>query len=143
MLAWLLVYDWDWSGSQAELRRAVELGPNLPGVHYAYGHWYLTKEFPEQATAEAELALELNPLSVMLSYHLGGVHYFCRHYDQAIDQLQKAIELDPSFVPTHQLLALAYARSGCLKMLRRRLRRGLRCLGEIFVQKDSWQWLMD
>jgi len=48
----------------------------------------------------------------MLSFHLGGVHYFCRHYDQAIDQFQKAIELDPSFVPTHQLLALAYARSG-------------------------------
>ena len=38
--------------------------------------------------------------------------YFSRQYSQAIEQLQKATELNPLFVSAHEVLAFAYARNG-------------------------------
>jgi tetratricopeptide (TPR) repeat protein len=107
-----LVYDWDWQGSDVELLRAIRLGPNLAGGHYVYSHWYLTQKLYEEAITEANLALDIDPLSVYLRYHLGAIYYFSRQYDEAIERLGETCELDPLFVHAHQLLARAYARKG-------------------------------
>ena len=107
-----LIYDWDWRGAHKEVLRAIELGPNLATAHYVYSHWYLTQGLFEEAFREATLAATLDPLSVRFSYHIGVVHYFSRHYDRAIEQLQKTTELTPDFAPVHQFLAFAYARNG-------------------------------
>ena len=107
-----LVYDWDWQGAQVELLRAIELGPNLAGGHYVYSHWYMTQKLYEEAMTEAKLALDIDPLSVKFNYQVGVIHYFCRRYDQAIDQLHEVTELDPLFVGAHEVLASAYARKG-------------------------------
>ena len=37
------------------------------------------------------------------------VHYFSRHYDEAIDQSRETLELSPVTGPVHQSLAYAYA----------------------------------
>jgi tetratricopeptide (TPR) repeat protein len=94
------------------LLRAIRLGPNLAGGHYVYSHWYLTQKLYEEAITEANLALDIDPLSVHLHYHLGAICYFSREYDQAIERLGETCELDPLFVHAHQLLARAYARKG-------------------------------
>ena len=107
-----LVYDWDWQGSQAEVRRAIKLGPNLESGHYVCSHWCVAKQLYQEATTEAKVALSIDPLSAKLSFHLGGVHYFARRYDEAIEEFQKTVELDPLFAATHQMLACAYARKG-------------------------------
>ena len=107
-----LVYDWDWQGSQAELCRAIKIGPNLASGHYVYSHWYVAKQLYQEATTEARVALSIDPLSATLSFHLGAVHYFARQYDEAIAEFRKTVELDPLFGATHQLLAYAYARKG-------------------------------
>ena len=109
-----LVYDWDWHGAEVELLRAIEIGPNLAGGHYVYSHWYLTQKLYAEAITEANLVLDIDPLSVRFNYHLGAIHYFSRRYDQAIQRLHETSELDPLFVPAHQLLAFAYARKGMM-----------------------------
>ena len=76
----------------------------MPGVHYAYSHWWLAQGQTERAVAEAKLALELDPLSLPKNYHLGAVYFFGLEYDAAIEQLRRTCELDPSFVITHNLL---------------------------------------
>jgi TolB-like protein/DNA-binding winged helix-turn-helix (wHTH) protein len=107
-----LMGGWDWQGAFEELLCAKELAPNLASGHYVSSFWYLTQgRFPE-ATSEAKLALDVDPLSTRFSFHLGQVHYFARQYDQAIEQLKKTNELDPLFARAYQFCALAYAQKG-------------------------------
>ena len=107
-----LVYDWDWQGAHQELLRAIELGPNLANGHWVYSHWYLTQGLYAEAMREARLALNSDPLSVQFHYQVGAIFFFARQYDHAIEQLHATIELDPLFVPGHQLLAASYAGKG-------------------------------
>jgi tetratricopeptide (TPR) repeat protein len=58
--------------------------------------------------AELKLAQQLDPLSVHINTNLGRAFYFGRRYDEAIDQLQKAIELDPNFWIARIFLGLSY-----------------------------------
>ncbi len=107
-----LVYDWDWLGAREEVLRAIELGPNLANGHWVYSHWYLTQGLYVEAMREARVALDLDPLSVQFSYHVSAIHFFSRQYDLAIKQFHATNELDPLFVPSHQLLAATYAQKG-------------------------------
>jgi tetratricopeptide (TPR) repeat protein len=52
--------------------------------------------------------LELDPLSLINNADLGTAYYFARRYDEAIDQLRKTLEMDPSFYPAHASLGRAF-----------------------------------
>jgi tetratricopeptide (TPR) repeat protein len=52
-----------------------------------------------EAIAESKKARELEPLSLTISADVGSTFYFARNYDQAIEQFQKAQELDPNYMP--------------------------------------------
>jgi len=107
-----LAHDWDFQSANAECCRAIELGPHMPGGHYAYSDLLLATSQNKQAIEEAKYALKLDPLSLPDNYHLGAVYYFTHEYDAAVAQLQKTSELDPSFVFAHSLLAIVYAIKG-------------------------------
>jgi TolB-like protein len=107
-----MVHDWDWQGAETEFRQAIELGPHMPGGHYAFSHWCLAKGELKQAVEEAKRAIDLDPLSLPKNYHLGAVYFFAHQYDLAIAQLHKTSELDPSFGIAHNLLAVTYATKG-------------------------------
>ena len=59
-----------------------------------------------------ERAVELDPTSPAMNYALGGWYLYSRRYEQAVDQLRKALDLDPSLRRAQQLLAVAHARRG-------------------------------
>ena len=133
-----LVYDWDWQGSQAEVRRAIKLGPNLESGHYVYSHWYLAKQQSREAITEAKVALSVDPLSAKLSFHLGTVHYFARKYDEAIEEFRKTMELDPLFAATHQILACAYAQKGLGHYAMAESEQGLALSGGSLRSRGLW-----
>jgi tetratricopeptide (TPR) repeat protein len=62
----------------------------------------------EEALGEVRQAQTLDPLSPIISAVEAWVHYCARRYDQAIEQCEKALELDSDFGPAHYLLALVY-----------------------------------
>jgi tetratricopeptide (TPR) repeat protein len=101
-------YDWDWPGGEKEYKRAIELSPNSPDAHGAYGFALAFFGRPEDAIIEDKRTLELDPLSLPSNRNLGNAFYFARQYDQAIEQCRKTLDLDPSFITAHTLLALAY-----------------------------------
>jgi adenylate cyclase len=107
-----LAHDWNFRGAEMKFRRAIELGPHMPGGHYGYSHLCLAEGRYKEAILEAEHAVDLDPLSLPKNYHLGAICYFARQYDAAIAQLNKTIELDPSFVVAHNVLAAVYALKG-------------------------------
>jgi tetratricopeptide (TPR) repeat protein len=65
-----------------------------------------------QAVAAEKRALELNPLSAEVNTILGHIRYLARDYDQAIEQLHKGLDIEPSYWFGHLLLGLAHQRKG-------------------------------
>jgi tetratricopeptide (TPR) repeat protein len=68
----------------------------------------------EEALALIRLALELDPLSMVLNTHLGWIFYFARQFDKAAVQLRKALEMDPGFAVGHYFLGLVYLQKGMI-----------------------------
>ncbi len=105
-------YDWDWAEAEREYRRAIELNPGYPTTHCFYADYLTTMGRHAESLAECQRAQELDPLALILAVGTGWAHYFARHYDDAIREIQKAVEMDSTFVPAHWFLGRAYERKG-------------------------------
>jgi serine/threonine protein kinase/Tfp pilus assembly protein PilF len=101
-------HDWDWESAEREYKRALELSPNYATGHEWYALFLMGLGRFDEAIAEAQKALELDPISSMINAIVGAVFYFSRQYDKAIEQFQKAIEIDPNFPWTYTWKAMTY-----------------------------------
>ncbi len=110
------VGDFDWVGAEQEFRRALELNPASPIVHYYYGlHCLRPMGRFDEELPEARRVVELDPLSPRYNSNLGYVYDVTGQYDLAIGQHRRAMDLDPSMYMPHFLLAIAYAHMGRLE----------------------------
>jgi len=112
VLAWIQVgYEWNLDAASQELRYAVELNPNDSPAHhhYAYCLWIMGK--PEAAVEEMKKAWRLDPLSLFFNDEMGVAFGWRQEHDQSIQWFQKAIELDPNWIPAHMDLGIAYVKS--------------------------------
>jgi serine/threonine protein kinase/Tfp pilus assembly protein PilF len=110
-----LLADWDWTSSDKEFKRAIELNPNYTTAH----HWrsfnlFFRARFDE-AIEEMKQALELDPFSLIINCDLGWVYYYSRQYDHAIEALQKTLEMDPNYVSAHSFLGRVYLQKAMYK----------------------------
>ena len=103
-----LTYDWDWTGAEAEFRRSIALNPGYAHGHHWYAHLLLSSGRGEEAMAEVNRALELDPVSPIINLHLGWHYLYTRQYDRALSQLDKTLELDPDYALAHWYRALAF-----------------------------------
>jgi len=104
----LFEFDWDWSGSERESKRAIEPKPNLMYAHLQYSVFLQTQGRHEEAITHVKRACEIEPLSWVARMYLGFVYYYGRDYDQAIQQQHLALDLDPDFLRAHYWLGRAY-----------------------------------
>jgi TolB-like protein/Tfp pilus assembly protein PilF len=112
----LCVHHLDFAGSIREFERAIALNPNYATAHHWFGDGPLLAvgQF-DRAIAEGKRALELDPLSVIITADLGANYLVARRYDDAIEQFHKAIDLDPRFYYTHWNLGEALELKGNLR----------------------------
>ena len=110
----LVAGDWDWSGAEREIQRALEINPNSAGAHAMYGGWLYLQDRPDEAIAEYRRALEIEPLLARRYVGLGSAYFFARRYDEALAQFQKALRLDPD-ANVHESFAWAYREKGMYK----------------------------
>jgi TolB-like protein/DNA-binding winged helix-turn-helix (wHTH) protein/Tfp pilus assembly protein PilF len=104
--------EWDWTGAEMEFRRALELNPNYATAHQWYSEYLTMVGRIDEAVAEAKLAQELDPLSIIINYVLGYNLYVARRYDEAIAQYCKALEIDPTFYAARFAAANTYEQKG-------------------------------
>ena len=102
-------YDWDWSGAEAEFKRAIQLNPNYATAHQWYAEYLFYMERFDESLAEINRAQELDPFSLTINTELGSPYFYMRQYDQAIEKYRKAQEMDQHFYLATYCLALCYA----------------------------------
>jgi TolB-like protein/Tfp pilus assembly protein PilF len=107
-----LNYDWDFAGSEVEFRRALALNPGYADAHHWYAHLLIAVGRSEESIAESKRALELDPLSPIMSVHLGWVYYYVRQYESALAQLAQTLELDPNYGLAHWYVGLVKEQQG-------------------------------
>ena len=66
----------------------------------------------EKALAEIKVARELDPLSLRISALEGQIYFLAKDYDNALDRLQKTIDLDPNFWLSHLMISRVYTEKG-------------------------------
>jgi len=96
--------------------REFALNPNYATAHHWFGDGPLLAvgQF-DRAVAEGKRALDLDPLSVIITADLGADYLVARRYNEAIEQFHKAIDLDPRFYYAHWNLAEALELKGNMR----------------------------
>jgi serine/threonine protein kinase/tetratricopeptide (TPR) repeat protein len=105
-------YDWDWSGAEREFKLAIEINPSYATARSWYSAYLQNTGRWEEATAQAKLAQEADPLSPMISTVAAQGSYWQRRYSDAIEQLGQTLEVDPNFYTARVFLAMAYEQVG-------------------------------
>ena len=105
-------YDWDFAGAESEFRRAIELDPDYATAHHWYGESLCLMGRFDDGFKELRLAQQVDPLSAIISADVGKLLFMARQPDQAIEQLQKTLELDPNLPLAHLFLAVAWNKKG-------------------------------
>lgn len=88
-------YDWNWAGAEKEFRRAIELDPNYATAHQWYAEFLAFQGRFGEAMAESGIARQLDPFSLIIAADQGAILYFSRRYNQAIQQFQAVLKVDP------------------------------------------------
>jgi tetratricopeptide (TPR) repeat protein len=90
-----LFYDWDWTGADLELKRAMELDPGYSLAYRMYGGYLTIVGRQREALPYFEQARRLDPLFER-NYMAQGYSYFMAHkYDEAVEQYRKSLEIEP------------------------------------------------
>ena len=107
--------DWDWDGAERGFLRAIELNPGYADAHYNYAYILMLMARFEESIREMKLALELDPLSLIINRNLGQVFYRDRQHDQAIETFHKTLEMDPTFTYTNHYIGRTYLQISMFK----------------------------
>jgi TolB-like protein/Tfp pilus assembly protein PilF len=119
-------YMWTWARSDNEtalayLKRATEIDPGYARANsliaWAYAArlhtgWDAVGESLDLALTFARLAVEQDGADPWAHLALGFVHSMSRRFRPAVEELDAALELNPSFAFGHAMLGLAYGYAG-------------------------------
>jgi TolB-like protein/DNA-binding winged helix-turn-helix (wHTH) protein/Tfp pilus assembly protein PilF len=80
----LLNSEWDWSGAENQYRLALQLNPNCADCHFSYGALLAGLGRKDEAIAQTNQAIELDPLSSWYRNWLAAIAFFSREYDLSL-----------------------------------------------------------
>jgi Tfp pilus assembly protein PilF len=103
-----LNYDWDWAGTEASLKRAIDLSPGYPFAYETYCWLLLAQGRRDEALAAARKAATLDPQSAYMAFTEGRVLHRVRRFKEAEDAYKRALTLDPGFPNPYSTLVLLY-----------------------------------
>lgn len=79
-----MTLDRNWPTAAAEFRRALELNPSSATNHEKYAFYLVRLGQSQQAIAQAEQSVELDPVSGSALHTEGFIYYFAHHYNRAL-----------------------------------------------------------
>jgi TolB-like protein/AraC-like DNA-binding protein/Tfp pilus assembly protein PilF len=112
-LGYILAYgEFKWEDSKKELIHAIDLNPNYAYAHRYYANLLYTIGQKEEARNQINLAIQLDPLSLLLLFISAGYYIDESKYKEAMDELGKIMEIHPDNVGALWLYWEIYVRKG-------------------------------
>lgn len=105
-------YERDWAKAESEFKRAIELNPNVPNIHYQYGYFLQTTGRCDEGIREFKNAIELEPLFIAAAANLAGSYMNCRQFDLALEQATKTYKLEPNHPTIRYWMGAIYIANG-------------------------------
>ncbi len=106
------VLDWDLAGADAELKRALELDPNSAPAHFFLALLPLFRGELQEGLRLVLEAEKLDPVSPITSYVATAAYLANDRIDDAINEGQRTLLLDPNYFYLDSNLAAAYRDKG-------------------------------
>jgi len=104
--------DWNWSASESQYKRALELNVNSADTHLFYAHLLSNIGRHAEALAEIKRARELDPYSPFINALEGQFLVHAGKPDEALIRLRETFELAPGFWFPHLFASSAYIEKG-------------------------------
>ena len=123
------MFEWDWSGAEAEYLTALVLSSNSGVIHQAYGTYLAAMGRAEDALRELRQSEEVDPLSPMFNIGVAWGLYVTRDYQAASEQSWKVLAMEPQCGAAQYTLGLAYSQMGLTEDAIVELRNALACSG--------------
>jgi serine/threonine-protein kinase len=102
----------DWEAEERAYLRAIELNPNYATAHQWYATLLAARGRGEEAVREIRLAEQLDPLSHAIGVTAAVILFVDRNYQDAIDQLNRTLDLDPEYFSAYVWLMMSYSEIG-------------------------------
>jgi serine/threonine-protein kinase len=109
------LFDWNWQNAEKAFGRAIELDPNHAAALHWFAQYLLRMGRTDEALVKARQSLRLDPVSIPTNTFLGWLYFYSRQYQQAKEQAEQTLELNPYFVHAHVLRAQASAHLGLIR----------------------------
>ena len=135
-----LYQNWDFAGAESEFKKTLDLNPNYSTAHQWYGEFLSIMARHSEAVHELQLALALDPLSPVVHLQLGNSLQQAREYDQALEQYNEALKIDPKFSLPFYAIYWIYRRQGKFAESIPPLRAAVQSWSE---SDDDWMALVD
>ena len=107
-------YFWDYGGAESSFMRALAMNPKDPTAHHWYSLLLCSQGRFGEAVDQIRQAQRLDPLSLIIGTNVGVTYYLMGEYDNAIAELNKVIDLDPSLTYSRAMLVNCYLEKGDL-----------------------------
>jgi len=105
-------YEWDWRAAEQEFRRALELRPNYTDAYFSYSRFLASRRRLDEAIAQLDRAVELDPLSLSLQANRALLDYFAGRYAVAASRLREILKSDSTDALVKWGLALVVEQQG-------------------------------
>jgi TolB-like protein/Tfp pilus assembly protein PilF len=110
-------YRWNWQLAQHGYRRSIELNPSYAAAHLWYSWLLLALGRRDEAFHEIDetqrIVEETDPHRLVAVHATRAqAYYFGREFQRAVDECERALQLDPNHFMPHYILGRTYRRLG-------------------------------
>jgi DNA-binding winged helix-turn-helix (wHTH) protein/tetratricopeptide (TPR) repeat protein len=104
--------EWNWTGAERSLQRALHLNPNHSEAYLLYGQLLEALGRLDEGLEMKLRALQRDPFSPLVHLQISLSFWHQRKYGDAIQWANKALEIDPRHAHAREHLAGAYWKKG-------------------------------
>ena len=101
------LYEWNWDKGEKELLKALAINPNDVMSRIYYAQLLSILQRPEEASAQGQLAIDLDPLNPLLQVLYSALLLSVDKCETALVHLEKIVAVDPENVMANNIIELA------------------------------------